>query len=76
MQSSCSLKKNIWKNYVSYLIPTVIGMVTYSLYCLADVLFVSLGVGSNGLAALNISLPIFTIYSALALLIGVGTSIT
>lgn len=76
MQVSRSLKKSIWKTYVGYLIPTVIGMVTYSLYCLADVLFVSIGVGSNGLAALNISLPIFTIYSALALLIGVGTSIT
>lgn len=76
MENSCSLKKTIWKNYISYLVPTVIGMVTYSLYCLADVLFVSLGVGSNGLAALNISLPIFTIYSALALLIGVGASIT
>ncbi|WP_053985962.1 MATE family efflux transporter [Niameybacter massiliensis] len=71
-----SMKKTVWQNYVSYLLPTVIGMVTYSLYCLADVLFVSLGEGSNGLAALNISLPIFTIYSALAILIGVGASIT
>lgn len=71
-----TLKKSVWKNYVSYLLPTVIGMVTYSLYCLADVLFVSLGVGSDGLAALNISLPIFTIYSSIAILIGVGASIT
>ena len=71
-----TLKKSVWKNYVSYLLPTVIGMITYSLYCLADVLFVSLGVGSDGLAALNISLPIFTIYSSIAILIGVGASIT
>ncbi|MEG0387013.1 MAG: MATE family efflux transporter [Niameybacter sp.] len=76
MNLSHSLKQSVWKSYVSYLLPTVIGMVTYSLYCLADVLFVSLGEGSNGLAALNISLPIFTIYSALAILIGVGASIT
>lgn len=76
MQVTQSLKKSVWKTYISYLIPTVIGMVTYSLYCLADVFFVSLGVGSNGLAALNISLPTFTLYSSLAILIGVGASIT
>lgn len=76
MEISHSLKKTVWKNYLGYLLPTVIGMVTYSLYCLADVLFVSLGVGKNGLAALNISLPIFTLYSSLAILVGVGASIT
>lgn len=69
-------KKRIAKEYVSYLIPTVIGMITYSLYCLADLVFVSLGVGSEGLAALNIALPAFTIYSCIALLIGVGASVT
>lgn len=72
----CKTNKEVWKSYLSYLIPTMIGMITYSLYCLTDVLFVSLGVGSEGLAALNISLPIFTIYSCIAILIGVGASVT
>ena len=72
----CKTNKEIWKSYLSYLLPTIVGMVTYSLYCLTDVLFVSLGVGSEGLAALNISLPIFTIYSCIAILIGVGASVT
>ena len=43
----CKTNKEVWKNYLSYLLPTIVGMVTYSLYCLADVLFVSLGVGSE-----------------------------
>lgn len=72
----CKSNKEVWRSYLSYLIPTMIGMITYSLYCLTDVLFVSLGVGSEGLAALNISLPIFTIYSCIAILIGVGASVT
>ncbi|PHV69702.1 hypothetical protein CS063_14490 [Sporanaerobium hydrogeniformans] len=76
MENAIILKKSVLKSYLKYLLPTVIGMVTYSLYCLADVLFVSLGVGKDGLAALNISLPIFTLYSSLAILIGVGASIT
>lgn len=76
MGAVCKTNKEVWRSYLSYLLPTVVGMVTYSLYCLADVLFVSLGVGSDGLAALNISLPIFTIYSCIAILIGVGASVT
>ena len=76
MGAVCKTNKEVWRSYLSYLLPTVVGMVTYSLYCLADVLFISLGVGSDGLAALNISLPIFTIYSCIAILIGVGASVT
>lgn len=69
-------RKKVWNEYIKYLIPTVVGMITYSLYCLADVMFVSWGVGKEGLAALNIALPIFTLYSSLAILIGVGASVT
>lgn len=76
MEVSREMKRQIRKEYIRYLIPTVIGMITYSLYCLGDVFFVSWGVGSAGLAALNIALPMFTAYSCLAILIGVGASVT
>lgn len=65
-------QKPIKKLYMSYLIPTLIGMLSNSVYCLVDVFFVSKGAGSLGLAALNIAMPIFTIYSAVGLLFGVG----
>ena len=64
-------KREIRKEYFRYLIPTVIGMVAHCCYCLADVFFVGIAVGSNGLAALNVSLPIFTVYTTFSILIGV-----
>ncbi len=65
----------IAKTYFKYFIPTTIGMLMFSLYCFADVFFISIGVGSNGLAALNICLPVFTAFSAIGMMFGVGTSI-
>lgn len=60
------------KRYLHILIPTLIGMLSNSLYCLVDVYFISIGSGSIGLAALNIAMPIYTIYSAIGLLFGAG----
>ena len=63
---------SITKQYRHILIPTVIGMLSNSLYCLVDVYFISIGSGSIGLAALNIAMPIYTLYSAIGSLLGVG----
>lgn len=63
---------NVKKQYIHILIPTLIGMLSNSLYCLVDVYFISIGAGSIGLAALNIAMPIYTLYSAIGLLFGAG----
>lgn len=60
--------------YLKYLIPTLIGMLSNSIYCLVDVYFISKGAGNYGVAALNIAFPAFTLYSAIGLLFGVGAS--
>ena len=60
--------------YLSFLIPTMIATLSNSLYCLADVYFVSIGSGTMGLAAVNIVMPMYTLYSAIGLLFGVGAS--
>lgn len=70
------LSGNIFKTYTSYLFPTIIGMLTHSVYCIVDVMFIGLFIGSQGLAAFNIAMPIYTIYSALGLMLGVGGSVT
>lgn len=70
------LDARISRVYLRYLLPTIIGMVTLSIYCLVDVFFIAVGVGSKGLAALNIAMPIFTIFSAIGLLFGVGGATT
>ncbi len=64
--------KPVHSLYLSYVIPTLIGAISSSIYCLVDVYFISKGSGSVGLAALNIAMPVFTIYSCIGLLFGVG----
>ncbi|HIZ56063.1 MAG TPA: MATE family efflux transporter [Firmicutes bacterium] len=73
---SVQTTRSIWRNYLHYLIPTIIGAVAHTIYCMADVFFVSHGVGPTGLAGLNVALPIFTVYTMFSLLIGVGAATT
>ena len=47
-------------------------MLTNSVYCIVDVMFVGLCIGAQGLAAFNIAMPVYTIYSSLGLMLGVG----
>ena len=63
------MKSKLFARYVSL---SVIGMIFLSAYILADTFFISLGVGSNGLTALNIILPLFNLLNGLGLLIGFG----
>ena len=66
------LNDDIKKVFLKYLLPSVGGMLGISLYVLGDTLLVGRGLGSSGLAALNISIPIMNIFSGLGLLLGVG----
>lgn len=70
------LNGNIKKTYISYLVPTIMGMLANSVYCIVDVMFVGLYLGSKGLAAFNIAMPIFTLYSSIGLMLGVGGATT
>lgn len=70
------LSGSITKTYITYLIPTIIGMLTNSVYCIVDVMFVGICIGSDGLAAFNIAMPIFTIFSSIGLMLGVGGATT
>ena len=69
-------RAEVRSEYFRYLVPTIIGQVAHCCYCLADVFFVGMAVGENGLAALNVALPIFTVYTTFSILIGVGAATT
>ena len=73
---STAEKRSIRSSYFKYLVPTIIGMVAHCCYCLADVFFVGLSEGADGLAALNVALPIFTAYSTFSIMLGVGAATT
>ena len=70
------LNGDINKVYKAYLLPTILAMITGSIYVIVDVLFVAVFLGSDALAAFNIGMPVYTLYSAISLLFGVGASTT
>ena len=55
--------------------PTLLGMVSWSLLTVVDGIFVGWGVGSNGIAAINICYPIFLVLTGFALMVGTGASV-
>lgn len=62
--------KLLWK--MSY--PAIIGMVVMTLYNLVDTIFIGFKVGSLGIAAMSIILPIEMIFMSFALAIGIGSA--
>lgn len=69
------LKKNgPTGQFARYVTPSVVSMIIFSFYTMADGLFVSHGVGEKGLAAVNLSAPYNAIIFAVGLLMAVGTS--
>lgn len=66
------LKSNLKPIFFKYLIASIGGMLGTALYVLADTLFVANGIGSEGLTALNISIPMMNIFNGLGLLFGIG----
>lgn len=57
------------------LIPTVLGMVFSALFIITDGIFVGKGIGSDALAAVNITAPLFLINTGVALMFGIGASV-
>ncbi len=68
------LERDVKKMFFKYLIPSVGGMLGVSFYVLGDTMIVGRGIGSVGLAALNISIPMINVFNGLGLLFGIGAS--
>lgn len=67
--------QNSNKTFYKYIITSILGMLMFSLYVLFDTIFVGQALGKVGLAALNVSIPIYNLLFGIGLLIGVGSSI-
>lgn len=57
------------------LIPTVLGMLFSAAFVITDGIFVGRGIGSDALAAVNITAPLFLINTGVGLMFGVGASV-
>ena len=66
------LEGDIFKLFWRYLVPTMASTMSVSVFILFDTLFIGRALGNDGLAALNIALPIVNVLTATGLLLGVG----
>ncbi|ODP97012.1 MATE family efflux transporter [Salinivibrio sp. DV] len=62
----------ISKSFYQYLWPALTGMLIKSLFIMSDALVIGLGVGSDGLGAIALITPHFSIFTAIAMMVGVG----
>lgn len=60
--------------FARYVSLNVLGMVGVSAYILADTFFIANGVGSDGLAALNFAIVLYTVMQATGLMVGIGAA--
>ena len=60
------------RTYFRFTALSVLGMLGLSVYILADTFFIANFIGPDGLAALNLALPVYGVINGTGLLIGVG----
>lgn len=63
---------HIGKSFGKYVSLNIIGMLGLSCYILADTFFVAKALGTSGLAALNLSISVFSIVHGIGLMLGIG----
>ena len=64
--------KGTLREFARYTSLNVLGMIALSCYILADTFFVSLGLGADGLTALNLAIPVYNFIHGSGLMIGMG----
>ena len=64
--------KLYFREFLKYSSLNVLGMIALSCYILADTFFVSKALGADGLAALNLAIPVYSFINGSGLMIGMG----
>ena len=62
------------RKFAKYVTQSVAGMIGISIYILADTFFISVCEGANGLAVLNLILPVYGLMYAIGAMIGIGSA--
>lgn len=60
------------QEFIRYVLLNVLGMMGLSCYILADTFFIANGLGSNGLTALNLAIPVYSFVHGSGLMLGMG----
>lgn len=67
--------KKYLNKFLKYASFSVLGMLGLSCYILADTYFISKGLGANGLAALNLAIPVYSFIHGSGLMLAMGGAI-
>lgn len=60
------------RDFIRYTTLSVLGTLGVSCYILADTFFIAKGLGTNGLAALNLAIPVYNFIHGTGLMLGMG----
>lgn len=67
------MKKHLlFYDFIRYSFFSIMGMIAISFYILADTFFIAQGLGTDGLAALNLAIPVYDFIHGTGLMIGMG----
>lgn len=64
--------KNRTKKLIKYVVPTMLGSISFFLFTIVDGIFVGQGVGTNALGAVNLTMPFVMVVNALFQLTTIG----
>lgn len=67
--------QNVFLLFGKYFIPTLLGMLSISAVTAIDGIFVGHGVGSDGIAAINLCIPLLMLFTGVGLMVGAGCSV-
>ncbi|MGL5964541.1 MAG: MATE family efflux transporter [Fusobacteriaceae bacterium] len=65
------LQGDLKSHFVRYLFPAVAGNLSYGLLIFIDTIFIGRGIGTLGLASLNVAIPVYTLV-AFGMMLGIG----
>lgn len=66
---------HVFTLFRKYFVPTLFGMLSMSAVTDIDGIFVGHGIGSDGIAAINICIPLLMLFTGVGLMIGAGCSV-
>lgn len=68
-------KLGVFRLFRMYFVPTLLGMLAMAAVTAFDGIFVGHGVGSDGIAAINLLIPVMMVFNGLGIMIGAGCSV-
>lgn len=63
---------SLLSEFTKYVSLNILGMLGLSCYILADTFFVANGIGTDGLAALNLAIPVYSFIHGSGLMVGMA----